>query len=76
MNLALLCRHHHTLIHDHGWRIEGEPGSLKFYRPDGTEWSKPVPARPTPRQRGPSLTIETIKEIGALKQLLGRASPD
>ncbi|MEX1093994.1 MAG: DUF222 domain-containing protein, partial [Acidimicrobiia bacterium] len=77
MNLVLLCRHHHTLIHDHGWRLEGEPGSLRFYRPDGTEWSETLPDPPQlPRQRGPILDIETIQKIGALKQQLGRASPD
>ncbi|MEX0796467.1 MAG: DUF222 domain-containing protein [Acidimicrobiia bacterium] len=77
MNLVLLCRHHHTLIHDHGWRLEGEPGSLRFFRPDGTEWAETLPdPPPLPRQRGPILDIETIQKIGALKQQLGRASPD
>ena len=36
-NLALLCRWHHRLVHEKGWRIEGDPGgSLSFIRPDGT----------------------------------------
>ena len=33
-NLVLLCRHHHTLMHEAGWTIQGEPGSLEFYRSD------------------------------------------
>jgi hypothetical protein len=26
-NLVMLCRHHHTLVHEGGWRIEGTPGT-------------------------------------------------
>ncbi|HEX9762814.1 MAG TPA: DUF222 domain-containing protein [Acidimicrobiia bacterium] len=36
-NLILLCRHHHVLVHEEGWRVEGTPGHLRFHRPDGTE---------------------------------------
>jgi hypothetical protein len=35
-NLVLLCRYHHTLIHDGGWRLTGTPGNLTIARPDGT----------------------------------------
>ncbi|HEU5003994.1 MAG TPA: DUF222 domain-containing protein [Actinomycetota bacterium] len=42
-NLALLCQRHHTLVHDGGWSVTGnpEPGpgardQLQFLRPDGT----------------------------------------
>lgn len=35
-NLILLCRFHHSLIHE-GWRVRGDPaGSVSFRRPDGT----------------------------------------
>jgi hypothetical protein len=76
LNLVLLCRHHHTLIHDHGWRLEGEPGSLSFYRPDGTEWSElPPEPPPPPIRRGMIPDMERIKEIKAIKLLPGRAPP-
>jgi len=45
-NLVLLCRHHHTLVHEGGWRIEGIPGHLSFYRPDGSQLG--VDPTPTP----------------------------
>ncbi len=35
-NLILLCRHHHTLIHDAGWTLAGTPGDLLVRRPDGS----------------------------------------
>ncbi len=35
-NLLQLCRHHHRLLHEGGYRIEGDPyGELIFRRPDG-----------------------------------------
>lgn len=35
-NGVLLCRHHHTLIHEHAYRVDGDPtGPLHFTRPDG-----------------------------------------
>ena len=47
-NLVLLCRHHHTLVHEGGWRIEGTPGHLDFYRPDGSQLGVEPPPRPIP----------------------------
>jgi hypothetical protein len=35
VNLVLLCRHHHTLIHRKGWQLTGTPGQLTITRPDG-----------------------------------------
>lgn len=36
--VVLLCFHHHRLVHEGGYRIEGNPeGMLTFIRPDGTE---------------------------------------
>ena len=35
-NGCLLCPHHHTYVHEGGFRITGEPnGTLKFWRADG-----------------------------------------
>ena len=51
-NLVLLCRHHHTLVHEGGWRIDGIPSGLRFYRPDGTRLGRARrrPARPRPSE--------------------------
>ncbi len=34
-NLCQLCRHHHTFVHEFGWRVEKIAGEVMFYRPDG-----------------------------------------
>ncbi len=44
-NLVLLCRHHHTLVHEGGWSITGSPGSLRFWRCDGSELVANAPPR-------------------------------
>lgn len=36
-NLILLCRFHHTLVHDHGYRIARNQGHLQFRRSDGQQ---------------------------------------
>ena len=73
-NLVLLCRHHHTLIHEGGWRIEGTPGHLDFYRPNGSQLGvDPIP-RPVPTpyhdprpKRPPSIDIKAaIQQIQAI----------
>jgi hypothetical protein len=50
-NLILLCRHHHTLVHEAGWTITGTPGDLRFFRPDGTRLGEEPPPRPWPGPR-------------------------
>jgi hypothetical protein len=50
-NLVLLCRHHHTLVHQAGWTIMGPPSELRVFRPDGTELGKEPPPRPWPGPR-------------------------
>jgi len=50
-NLVLLCRHHHTLVHEAGWAITGTPGDLRFFRPDGTRLGEEPPPRPWPGPR-------------------------
>ena len=35
-NLVLLCRHHHRLVHEHGFGVERTAGNgIRFSRPDG-----------------------------------------
>ena len=73
-NLVLLCRHHHTLVHEGGWKIEGTPGNLSFYRPDGSQLGVELPPRPTltpyhdPRnQRPPRIDLKAaILKIQAI----------
>jgi hypothetical protein len=54
-NLVLLCRHHHTLMHEAGWTIRGGQDSLEFYRPDGSRLGDQpsrgplIPPEPPPR---------------------------
>ena len=73
-NLVLLCRHHHTLIHEGGWRIEGTPDDLSFYRPDGSQLGvdpTPTPAAspfhdPAPK-RPPRIDLKSvIQQIQAI----------
>ncbi len=40
LNLALLCPHHHRLVH-HGWTLTRGPTGLTFLRPDGTTIEPP-----------------------------------
>jgi hypothetical protein len=44
-NLAIVCRHHHRLKHEGGWRVaQPEPGMLVWTSPGGREYSrKPDP---------------------------------
>jgi len=41
-NLILLCGYHHRFLHEHGWRIEGDPnGQVEFHKPDGQLYPPP-----------------------------------
>ena len=42
-NLVLICSFHHTVIHDHNYRIRWASGRWEFLRPDGTTIPAPVP---------------------------------
>jgi hypothetical protein len=60
-NLILLCRSHHVLVHEAGWTITGQPGNLRFHRPDGTELGGEPPPRPP--YRSPLFTVDTKREL-------------
>jgi Domain of unknown function (DUF222)/HNH endonuclease len=73
-NLVMLCRRHHTLIHQGGWSIEGTPSNLGFRRPDGSQLgAKPPPKRhhspihdPTPK-RPPTIDLKAaIQKVQAI----------
>jgi hypothetical protein len=49
-NLVLLCRHHHRLLHEGGYRVSSREGRLTFRRPDGRR----IHACPQPPGRRPS----------------------
>ncbi|HSK07570.1 MAG TPA: DUF222 domain-containing protein [Acidimicrobiia bacterium] len=71
-NLVLLCRHHHTLVHEAGWTVTGTPGSLHFFRPDGTRLGEEPPPRPWPRPR--IFHIKPTRPGGQeIREALGRA---
>ena len=35
-NMLLLCDNHHHLVHEGGWRLQGNAFDFTMYRPDGT----------------------------------------
>jgi hypothetical protein len=44
-NLALMCLHHHHVVHSHGWTMTGNPNEeLHFVGPSG----RPMTSRPSP----------------------------
>ncbi len=52
-NLALLCGYHHRLVHEHGWRISGDPNhELDWVMPNGR------PHRPPDRPLLPTDLLE------------------
>jgi hypothetical protein len=42
-NLVLLCRRHHRLIHEGGFRVEIEAGRARFLRKDGSQLDAMAP---------------------------------
>jgi hypothetical protein len=53
-NLVLICSFHHKLVHEHGWRIQREPGNIvAWYRPSGNRY-----------RAGPAQVIENDERAG------------
>lgn len=48
-NLAHLCRRHHTLKHQTGWRVRSDPaGTMWFTSPADRRYESPIPTDPDP----------------------------
>ncbi|GAA1514491.1 hypothetical protein BJ978_002199 [Agromyces terreus] len=45
-NLAALCRHHHRLKHESGWRVEHEPGGVMRWHSPAGHVLRTLPERP------------------------------
>jgi hypothetical protein len=60
-NLVLVCRFHHTLIHDHGYQIHWVNGDLEFRRSNGA----PIPQAAPPTTG----TLEHLVESHAAQRL-------
>ena len=59
-NLVLLCRRHHTFVHEHGYRIERTAQGTQFIAPG----KRPIPTQP-PLPESPSEPIERLAEAHA-----------
>jgi hypothetical protein len=51
-NLVLICSFHHRLVHEHGWRLDADATSLRWFRPDGTRY-RAGPSREPPMLHAP-----------------------
>jgi len=59
-NLVLLCRRHHTFVHEVGYRIERDAQGTQFVAPG----KRPIPMRP-PLPESPSAPVEKLAEAHA-----------
>ena len=52
-NQVFICGRHHRFVHEHKWRIEGDPASvLRFITPDGRVFESGIPKKPPPDPPG------------------------
>jgi len=56
----MICTYHHTVVHDHGYRIQRVNGRWEFRRPDGT----PVPEVAEPLSRKAESLVEMHTRAG------------
>jgi uncharacterized protein DUF222/HNH endonuclease len=59
-NLLQLCRHHHRLVHEGGYRLAKEATGIVFRRPDG----QVIPRAPRPRRGARSDLIAENRRAG------------
>ena len=60
-NLALVCSHHHHLIHDNGWKLgQKDDGTWLLTRPDGTTVPSPRDLRRTRSPASPHCPQQTV----------------
>jgi len=54
-NLTCLCRHHHKLVHEHGWRVRlTKDDRTEWFRPNGDRFDPgPVPRAGPPKAPSP-----------------------
>jgi len=79
-NLLLICSFHHRLVHEHGWRIERDPGgTIRWMRPNGIRYrAGPSPGAtnereaPSRRRADPPSGITTL--AGRAEQRSARRS--
>jgi len=60
-NLTLLCRVHHRLVHEGGFRLElRDDGKLLFFRPDGRRID------PAPAPRSATASVEALNRAASV----------
>jgi hypothetical protein len=75
-NLVLLCRRHHRLVHEGGFRVDRAPeGEVRFCRSDGTVVEDSPPLRETaPRSRSNG-AHQGRRRLAPLRQVSGDPAP-
>lgn len=65
-NLCSLCRRHHRVVHEHGYRVERtEEGTLRFFRADGS----PLPGTDTRPAPLPLDAFERLRHLHSAQGL-------
>ncbi|WP_173922097.1 HNH endonuclease signature motif containing protein [Agromyces sp. Marseille-P2726] len=63
MNLAALCRHHHRLKHESGWRVVQEPGGVMRWTSPAGHMLRTLPERPfTPVSPGEGPSRDAVPD--------------
>ena len=60
-NLVILCRFHHRLLHEAGYRMRVDaPGRFTFFRPGG----QPIPHVPPPLDGSAVVVVHANRDLG------------